>query len=283
MENVMGLIDNRDAQFMLLAGFIIALGLVITTVMLSNITFQSNMAGEAGSDPVKYEIVNMMAISADEMKNAYAYGNATGTNNSFKIANFSIQMQDFSANLSKIYAQHGEGVKVSWNVSNWNQSLYANFTKNGTANGAPNWNVMESIKSISVFELRNVSANGNNHFIITATNQTTGAFLWSADMDISDGVIIINPSIIWVPVSPANFSYINLTDPKYFFNSYVGSNSIKISFINGNYAYGRFKILGITTYGSNFIRARDYILNANVTLSTSVMRANLTIPVSVPW
>lgn len=36
----MGIIKNEDAQFMLLAGFIIAIGLVVTTVMLNNIIFE---------------------------------------------------------------------------------------------------------------------------------------------------------------------------------------------------------------------------------------------------
>jgi hypothetical protein len=62
MENVMGMIKNESAQFMLLAGFIISIGLVITTVMLNNIIFESNMAGEAGGDPIKYDIVNLMRI-----------------------------------------------------------------------------------------------------------------------------------------------------------------------------------------------------------------------------
>ncbi|MDO9098147.1 MAG: hypothetical protein Q7U60_08500, partial [Candidatus Methanoperedens sp.] len=146
----MGIIENRDAQFMLLAGFIVAIGLVITTVMLSNIIFESNMAGEAGTDQLKYDIVNLMAISADEMRSAYNNSIALGGNDTQKISTFNRQTQNFSANLPKIYALHGEGVNVSWDTSNWNSSRYANFTDNGTADGASNWTVMESVKNSTI-------------------------------------------------------------------------------------------------------------------------------------
>ena len=45
----MRLIENRDAQFMLLGGFIIAIGLVITTVILNSVIFEGNMAIGAGT------------------------------------------------------------------------------------------------------------------------------------------------------------------------------------------------------------------------------------------
>jgi hypothetical protein len=254
MENVMGLIDNRDAQFMLLAGFIIALGLVITTILFNNIIFQGNMAGEAGSDPSKYEIVNLMQITADEMKNAYNYSN--GTNNTLKSVNFSRQMQNFSASLSTIYALHGGGVSGSWDISNWNSTppRYANFTKNGMAGGAPNWTVIESVNNATIFV--NITA------ITTPFN-----------------ISIINATKTW----QINFTSLG--------NRTVNNSQIKfnitsaynISFVNGANVTGNYSITGNTTYGRAFIRARDYILNATVTFSTSGMRATITIPVSVPW
>jgi hypothetical protein len=247
MENVMKLIENRDAQFMLLGGFIIAIGLVITTVMLNNIIFQGNMAGEAGADPLRYDIVNIMQITGDEMKSAYRNATELGGNAQ---SNFNNQTQNFSANLSTIYALHGEGINVSWDVSNWNGN-YANFTNNGTLGGAADWTLIQNVSTSNI----TVHATQLGTFHINITNTTTN---WT------------------VPLVAGN-NYINNTNiadhitPPY-----------SIIFINGANAAGNYSISG-TASGRAFIRARDYILYATVKLSASRMRADITIPVSVPW
>jgi len=241
MENVMGIIKNESAQFMLLAGFIIAIGLVITTVMLNNIIFESNMAGEAGGDPIKYDIVNLMRISGDEMKSAYRTAN--GTNATLKIANFTNQMNNFSANLPMLYALHGEGVNVSWDVSNWDTSLSANFTKNGTADGATNWTVIANVNNATI--VVNITQLPFTISIINATKT------WQTNYSAAGNWTINNSQIMN-----------NIT------SAYV------IRFINGANVAENYNITGNTTYG---------ILNATVTLSTSDKRASITIPVSVPW
>ncbi len=245
----MDIIENRDAQFMLLAGFIIAVGLVITTMLLNSIAFEGNMAGEAGSDPVKYDIANLMQVTADEVKSAYRNATAVGGND----VNFSKQMRNFNGNVSKIYALRGEGINVSWDVRNWNNTRYANFTDNGIASGASNWTVIQNVSSSNI-----------------TVNVTSGIFY----------INITNATSYW---------QINFTDsnPQ---NRTITSTQIStnvtslytISFINGTNASGRFNITG-TASGRSFIRARDYILNTTLTLSTSRVRVNLTIPVSVPW
>ncbi len=242
----MGIIENRDAQFMLLAGFIIAIGLVITAVMLNNIIFVGNMASGAGTDPAKYNIVNLMQITADEMKSAYR--NAGGTEE-----NFSKQMQHFKGNLSKIYSLHGEAVNVSWNASNWDNNLYANFTEDGTTNGAPNWILIENVNNSNITVNITVTT---GTFSINITNTTHH---WQIDFIDPVNQIINNSQIM-----------ANITSP------------YTISFINGTNASGNYSIAGNTTYGRNFIHARDYILYATITFSTSRMHANITIPVSVP-
>ncbi len=251
----MGIIKNEDAQFMLLAGFIIAIGLVITTVMLNNIIFESNMAGEAGGDPIKYDIVNLMRISGDEMKSAYRNATALGGNDTQKRSNFINQTQNFSANLPKLYALHGEGVNVSWDISNWNTTTprYANFTDNGTANGATNWTVVESVNNATIAV--NITAI-TSPFNISITNATK---TWQINFT-SIGNRTINNADIKANITSA----------------------YNISFVNGANAYGNYSING-TASGRGFIRARDYILYSTVTLSTSIMRASITIPVSVPW
>lgn len=247
----MGIIKNEDAQFMLLAGFIIAIGLVITTVMLNNIIFESNMAGEAGGDPIKYDIVNLMRISGDEMKSAYRNAtNASGVSKGNMIASFTNQTQNFSVNLPKIYALHGEGVSVSWDVSNWNSSRYANFTDNGTPSGTANWTVIQNVNN------SNITANLiPGAFYINITNATS-----NYTYTLAAGVNNINNTNISSHITPP----------------------YSIIFINGANAYGNYSING-TASGRAFTRARDYILYSTVTLSTSIMRTNITIPVSVPW
>jgi hypothetical protein len=281
MENVMGIIKNESAQFMLLAGFIIAIGLVITTVMLNNIIFESNMAGEAGGDPIKYDIVNLLRISGDEMKSAYGNATALGGTKENMTANFTNQTQNFSANLPMLYALHGEGVNVSWDVSNWNNGNYANFTDNGTANGATNWTVIEGVdaNSVGLFKFW-INLSGTN-FKIEARNSS--GWVWSVEFNNSSpyNVTVTNTT----NTSYSNFTQgreVNLTLTQYYFKQSASSNPVSIRIINGNNAYGNFTIQGIAN-NKNFIRARDYILNATVTISTNNMRANLTIPVSVPW
>jgi hypothetical protein len=255
MENVMGILENKDAQFMLLAGFIVAIGLVITTVMLNNIIFEGNMAGEAGADPVKYDVVNLMQISADEMKSAYRSATAPGTNATLKFINFSREMQNFSGNLSMIYALHGEGVNVSSDTSNWNANLPANFTNNGMAGGDStnwNWTVIQNVSSSNI--------------TMNVTQFTTTFY-----------INITNSSKNWTILPQVGNNLIN--------NTMISNNissPYSINFFNGANAYGNYSING-TASGNAFIRARDYILNATVTLSTSRVRANITIPVSVPW
>ncbi len=238
MENLMKIIRNQSAQFMLLAGFIIAIGLVITTVILNSIIFEVNTAIGTGIDPLKNDLINLMQLTKDEVRSAYSYG-----------GNFSRQMIYFSGNISKIYALHGEGVSVSWDASNWNNGRYANFTDNGMADGAANWTVIENVTDSRI----NITL-----------NTTDGKF--------QIGLInLTNPS------------WINLTTTGTFsFGNATTSDPYSIIFKNGSSTSGNYTITG-TASGRNFIRARDYLLNATITLSTSRVRINVTIPVPVPW
>jgi len=246
----MGIIENERAQFMLLAGFIIAIGLVVTTVMLNNIIFESNMAGEAGGDPIKYDVVNLMRLSGDEIRSAYRNVTIVSESKDKMITNFSKQMNNFTSNLSMINALHGIGMNVSWDVNNWNKSIYANFTENGTAGGVADWIVIENVRSSTI------SMN---------VNVTSGMFQ----------IRLKNTSTSFINLTPGTYTGLIFT------NSTI-ADPYSISYINGSNAYGNYSITGISS-GKNFIRSRDYILNATIILFTSETRANITIPVSVPW
>ena len=277
----MKIIENHDAQFMLLAGFIIAIGLVITTVILNSIMFERNIAVGAGNEPTKNDIINLIQITRDEVRAAYGNATNSSTSKTIQILNFNSQLQNFTDNLSTIYALQGEGVNMSLDKSNWNNSRYANFTDSGTANEATNWTVIESVKNVLKFELRNVS--GSN-FEVQVTNQTTGAFLWSMKLNGVNSIDIKNSSG-YTNNYNVDFSYIDLLNVSwnnYKFVTNVGTNISNISFLNGQNAGGRYYVTGNTNYGKNFTRARDYVLNATVLLSTSKAVVNITIPVSVP-
>lgn len=255
----MGIIKNREAQFMLLAGFIIAIGLVIITVLFNNIIFQTNIAGSTGADPLKYDIANMMQITSDEMKSAYRNATLQSGNNTQKINNFTVQMQNFNSNLSKIYALRAGGVNMSIDVRNWNNSLYANYTDNGTANGASNWVVMENVQNFTI--ILNIITSNTLNLSVRIANGTNASQFQDFSYSSPQKGFINNSNITTIPNTPP----------------------FTIWFSGGINATGNYTITGNTTYGRNFTRARDYMLNASVTLSTSEIRANITIPISVPW
>jgi len=246
MEDIMGIIQNNDAQFMLLAGFIIAIGLVITTVMFSSIIFEENMAIGGGSDPSKNELVNLIHITKDETRAAYNNSTASGGGNTDKFNNFSKQMQYFNGNLSKMYALHGETVNISW--ENWTNKGYANLTDNGTANGVSNWTVIENVKNSNI-TVDVIYFNGA--FQIRLKNSTEK---------------LINIT------STGTFSFINST----------ANDPYSIAFVNGANASGRFNMTGNAS-GKQFIRARDYVINTTMTFSSNRIKTILTIPFSVPW
>ncbi len=242
---------NEEGQFMLLAGFMIAIGLVITTVMLNSIIFEGNMAGETGTDPIKYDIANLISLSGNEMKSAYRNSTNMSIPRPDMINNFSKQIQNFNANLSKIYALHGEMIDVDSDISNWNNTRYANFTSDGTSNGASDWVVIKNVKK------SNISVNITN----------TGTFL---------NISLKN--------STGNNYWINSTSgPVSFYNNSTIGSPYEIWFHAGPNSAGTYKITGNTSNGKNFTRARDFVFNSTVTFSTGKVHSNITFPVTVPW
>lgn len=276
----MGIIQNRDAQFMLLASFIIAIGLVITTVVLNSIIFEGNMAVGGGSELSKYELVNMMQITKDEMKNAYINSTQSSETPDNAIVNFSMQMKNFSANLPKMFALHGGAVNLTWDIENWNKKRCANFTDNGMPAGAANWTVVEgvNVSSVNIFNLSNVSILPGKSFKIEARN-STGSSVWSIEFN-NANYTVTNLTNTFTNITP--LPNVNLSLPAYYFQESTSSYSpVSIHIIYGNNSYGMFKIRGMAN-DRIFYRERDYILNTTSTFSTSKFKINMTIPVSVP-
>lgn len=277
----MELIENRNAQFMLLASFIIAVGLVITTVILNSIIFEINTAVGAGCDPSKNEIVNQIQITKNEMRSAYITMNSYEMPLATTIAYFNGEMNTFNGNLSKINALRGEMVNVSWDLRNWNGYSYANFTENGTYNGANNWTIIYGINasSVDVFRFWNATIFPGKSLKIEARN-STGYTLWSVELNSTSYVVTNTTKSSNGTFNPDAGD--DFTLAKYYFNQSVSSDRVSINIINGSNAYGRFLVHG-TANNRTFYRGRDYILNSTLTYSTNRVHANLTIPVSVPW
>ncbi len=274
----MGIIQDQDAQFMLLAGFIIAIGLVITTVMLNSIIFEGNMA--VGGELSKNEIVNMMQITEDEIKAAYRNATAPGGTKDNAITNFN----NFSANLPKMFALHGGVVNVIWDIENWNSTRYANFTENGMPAGAANWMVIAgvNVNSVDVFEFKNVNILPGTSFKVEARNPA-GIAVWSVEFNNSGSNFGYNvTNLINTTYGSSLPPDIDLNSTQYYFRQSASPGPISINIINGNNSYGKYKIQGIAN-GKIFYRERHFVLNATPAFSTSRMKANITIPVSVPW
>jgi len=284
MEDVMGLIEDHDAQFMLLAGFLIALGLVITTVMLNSIIFESNMAIESVTENSKYEMVNLMQITTDEIRSAYR--NATEKDRTIPntTRNFTMQVNNFSANLPKIYSMYGGGAKITY--ENWTNKGFANFTDNGRPDGKDNWTVVEGVKvnNVSVFNFT-INLTGTESIFKIEARNSTGYPVWSIEFNRTN-------SNVTNATYPANYTIdgftsgnqVNLSESKYQFINSTSSSypSVSIHIIYGRNAFGTYKIQGEAN-NRNFTRERHYVLNTSVAISTAKVKANISLPVSVPW
>lgn len=239
--------EDESAQFMLLAGFIIGIGLVVITIMLNSIVFESNMAVGAGTDSTRSEIINLMQITKDETRRAYGNATMVSTIKSTQIQNFNNQTGSFRKNLSMIYAFHGEGINISWDVTDWNNTNKAFFTENGTSNGRTNWTVVENVIESNI--TINFSSPGGSFQIEIKNNSYS--------------------------------NWINLTANSTIRNS--SASPYSIVFHNGSLNQGNYSITGKTFNGRNFTRGRDFVLHSTIVISTSRVRMNITIPVTVPW
>jgi hypothetical protein len=281
VEDVMGLIEDHNAQFMLLAGFLIGIGLVITTVMLNSIIFEGNMAIESVTENSKYEMINLMQITTDEIRGAYRNATEKGGTVQNTTRNFTNQVNNFSANLPKIYSMFGGGTKITY--ENWTNKGYANFTENGRPGGKGNWTVVEGL-NVNYVRVFNFTINLTGSIFKIEARNSTGYPVWSVLFN-STKYNVTNAS------NPANYSIgnfnnsneINLTSPAfYFILSTSSSPNVSIHIIYGSNAFGTYKIQG-ETIARNFSRERHYILNTSVAISTVKMKANISMPVSVPW
>ncbi|MDO8726435.1 MAG: hypothetical protein Q7J35_10245 [Candidatus Methanoperedens sp.] len=277
----MDLIEDNNAQFMLLAGFLIGIGLVITTVMLNSIMFEGNMAIESVTENSKYEMINLMQITTDEIRSAYRNSTEKGGTVQNATINFTQQVYNFSADLPKIYSMYGGGAKITF--ENWTNKGYANFTENGRPGGKDNWTIVENV-NVNYLSIFNFTINLTGLIFRIEARNSTGYPVWSVvfnetKYNVSNATYPANYTI----GDFTNGSKVNLSDSKYLFkNSVSSSPTVSIHIIYGSNAFGTYKIEG-ETITRHFTRERHYVLNTTIALSTAKVKANISMPVSVPW
>lgn len=275
----MSLIEDHNAQFMLLAGFLIAIGLVITTVMLNSIIFEGNMAIESVTENSKYEMVNLMQITTDEIRSAYRNSTEKDGTVQNTTINFTKQVNNFSANLPKIYSMYGGGAKITY--ENWTNKGYANFTENGRPGGKNNWTVAEGVNvtKLSVF---NFTINLTGSIFRIEARNSAGSPVWSIELNTTNYYNVTNVTNSTFNTLPSDRRF-NLTSPEYYFKVSTSSSSpVSIHIIYGSNAFGTYKIQGLAN-NRNFTHERHYVLNTSVAISTAKVKANISMPVSVPW
>lgn len=165
---------DDSAQLLLIAGFTIGLAIVVSTIMLNNIIFASNMASESSIDANRYYVSNARQMSSDALSGAYGY--ATKNQTSFNATLFNQYMSSYNQKAASVYALSG----ISFNVRN--STFYDGyFTENGLLDGDSDWIVMAGINTTDSFliEINDTSVLGNatNAFIVQAIN-SSGSSLW---------------------------------------------------------------------------------------------------------
>ncbi|MDO9516667.1 MAG: hypothetical protein Q7J10_01330, partial [Methanosarcinaceae archaeon] len=273
---------DDSAQLILIAGFTIGLAIVVSTIMLNNIIFASNMASESSIDANRYYVSNAMQMSSDAFGGAY--GNATKDQAQFNETLFNQYMFSYNQKAASMYALSG----ISFNVQN--STFYDGyFTENGLSDGNPDWVVMAGINTTDHFliEINDISVLGNatNAFTVQAINQSN-VTVWSIKLyNDSENVnsTVFNQSMAIVGGETTNINSFNITNNSiYHLEYYTASETYKLKFLNGTNAVGYFTISGNRTDDTSFSRTRHWMTNATISTSSGKTRINISTPISIP-
>ncbi len=280
---------DDSAQLLLIAGFTIGLAIVVSTIMLNNIIFASNMASESSIDANRYYVSNARQMSSDALSGAYGY--ATKNQTSFNATLFNQYMSSYNQKAASVYALSG----ISFNVRN--STFYDGyFTGNGLLDGKPDWIVIADVNYTNSFliEITDTSVLGNttNAFTIQAIN-SSGSSLWSLKLYNDSGnvnITVYNQSMAAVGETTTTIWSLNITndlvdvttDFPYHFNDYTTNETYNLKFLNGTKAAGHFTMSGNLADGTPYSRARYWMTNATVSTSSGKTRINISIPISIP-
>lgn len=270
---------DDSAQLLLLAAFAIGFTLVISTIMLNNIIYASNMASESTSDISNYEISNIAQMTDEATRAAYYNTNKSDT----EIARY---MDSYANEISLLYAFRG--LSLSFNDSNLNDAY---FTENGLYEGNSDWIVIKNVNRTDKFtiELTNTSKLGNasNAYEVRAINQSDVS-IWSMKVynDTTQINITVNNQTYSKPLSTYMLNITsNEVDTIYTDLKFVASTqneTYKLKFVNSSNAMGYYEISGGLADGSSFVEERYKVINATISVASSDNKINVSIPITVP-
>lgn len=275
---------NESGQMILIAGFIIGIGIVVLTLMLNNIVYASNTASESSIETNVFDFTNVVQTTTEAYEKAYADSN--GGNNT----RFNAYMANYSKKMVESYSL--SGFIFSLDTDTLQEDVY--FTQNGLIDGNDDWTVIEKVNYTDSFSLGSFNAstlgNESNQFRIEANNHSGN--IWSASFFNSSGSINItvsdHSSIIGNYQS--NTGEINITgdlidnihSPFYFLNRTAGQK-YSIKFINGSQAMGTFLIRGDLVNNDPFYIERVHVVNSTMKLNKNGhLEINVTIPITLP-
>ncbi len=281
---------DDSAQLLLIAGFTIGLAIVVSTIMLNNIIFASNMASESSIDANRYHVSNVRQMSSDAFSGAYGY--ATKNQTPFNATLFNQYMSSYNKKAASVYALSG----ISFNVRN--STFYDGyFTGNGLLDGDSDWFVIADVNSTDslLVEMNDTSVLGNatNAFTIQAIN-VSGDSIWSVkayNNSVNVSITVSNQTaVVGETTSTLGILSMNVTNDlvdgstsfQYHFNDYTANETYNLKFLNGTNAAGYFSMSGNLTDGTSFSRVRYKMTNATVSTSSGKTRINVSIPISIP-
>ena len=279
---------DDSAQLILIAGFTIGLAIVVSTIMLNNIIFASNMASESSIDANRYHVSNVRQMSSDALSGAYGY--ATKNQTPFNATLFNQYMSSYNKKAASVYALSG----ISFNVQS--STFYDGyFTEDGLLDGDSDWIVMAGINTTNHFLIgvdESVLGNATNAFTVQAINDSDTT-LWSFKLYNDSGnvnITVFNQSMAIVEETTTSLYYLNIAnnsiDGGDYFNFHLGeytaNETYKLMILNGTNAAGYFSMSGNLTDGTAFSRVRYKMTNATVSTSSGKTRINVSIPISIP-
>ncbi|UGV39957.1 hypothetical protein J7W08_07455 [Methanococcoides orientis] len=272
---------DDSAQLLLLAAFAIGFTLVITTIMLNNVIYASNMASESTSDISNYEISNIAQMTDEATRAAYndskSYSDETARD-----ANITAYIDSYANEISTIYAFRG--LSLSFDDSNLTEAY---FTENGLYSGNSDWDVVKNVNRTDIFtiELTNTSklVDESNAYEVYLINQSNGT-VWSMKVynDSTHINISVNNQIV-DSKTPTTYMMLNITGVSSFnFNKSTTKDPYMIKFVNSSNAMGYYSISGGLADGSSFVEERYKVTNTTISVASSNNKINVSIPFTIP-
>jgi hypothetical protein len=273
---------NDSAQLLLIAGFAVGVGIVVITVMLSNVIYASNMASESSIDTSRFDVANAIQTTTEAYQDAYRYSNGTYSD-----------YEDYIGSYSKKASQNYATVGFTFHLQNHDYSE-PYFTSNGLEGGNGNWTLVSNVNAAEVFLITpNTSIMGNrsNPLIIEAVGN--GISLWSVEMYNSSGKV--NLTVTDSSLTPRykndtgtnpeiniTGNRINNANFQFSFSASTAGQDYSINIYNGNTTAGMCTISGNLTSGQPFTLMRHYVANPTLRMSSSQMSINRTVPILLP-